>query len=330
MRRRDVITLLAGGALAWPLAARTQPPGQLRRVGMLLGISDDDEGRLRVTAFRQRLRELGWVEGRNVAFDIRWTDGDPERRRASADALARSQLDVIVASSTPAVLALHSTRCTTPVIFAVVSDPVGDGLVADPARPDGNYTGFTNFELSMGGKWLEVLKEMIPSVATAGIVFDPANWPKSRPHYKPSLEAAAGVLGVKLIDVPIHTPDEIEGAVAGLAGERDVGVIVLPDNTTVRDRAVLARAIGQHRLPAIYPYRYFARSGGLASYGVDTVELFRRSAAYVDRLLNGWKLADLPVQSPTKFEFVLNLKAAKTLDLEFPASLIARADEVIE
>ena len=329
MRRRDVITLLAGGALAWPLVARTQPAGRLRRVGMFLGIADDEEGLLRVAAFRQKMRELGWIEGKNVELMVRWAP-DVERRKAIAQELVREQLDVIVASSTPAALALRNANCAIPVVFAVVSDPVSDGLLADPARPNRNFTGFTNFELSMGGKWLEILKEMTPGIARAGVVFDPANWPNTGPHYRPSVAAAASLLGVELIDVPIPTPADIERSVAALASKRDVGVIVLPDNTTVRQRELLTRTLGQHHLPAIYPYRYFASGGGLASYGVDTVELFRRSAAYVDRLLNGWKPADLPVQSPAKFEFVLNIKAAKALKIELSPSLLARADQVIE
>jgi putative ABC transport system substrate-binding protein len=330
MRRRDFITLLAGGALAWPLVARTQPSERVRRVGVLLGIGDDQEGQARVTAFRQQMRELGWIEGTNIRFDVHWGAGDADRMQAYADELVRSNPDVILAASSPVVLALQKTNRSIPVVFTVVTDPVGAGMVANPARPEGNLTGFTNFEVSMGGKWLEILKELAPSMTALGVVYDPANAPDMSPYYRHSLEAAARVLNVKLVDAPVHTAADIERAIADLARRPNVAVVVLPDNTTVRYRELLAGLASKHRVPAIYPYRYFARSGGLASYGVDTVDLFRRSATYVDRILNGWKLADLPVQSPTKFEFVLNLRAARDLELDISPSLMARVDEVIE
>jgi putative ABC transport system substrate-binding protein len=330
MRRRDFIALFAGGALAWPLVARTQPSERMRRVGILLGIGDDKEGQVRVAAFRQQMRELGWIEGKNIRFDARWASGDAERMKTYADDMVRSNPDVILASSSPAVLAVQRTNRSIPVVFTVVTDPVSAGLVANPARPEGNLTGFTNFEVSIGGKWLEILKELAPATTRFGIVYDPANDPDISPHYKRSLDAAAQLLDLKLIDTPVHAAADIERAVAKLARQPNVGIVVLPDNTTVRYRELLAGLATQHRVPAIYPYRYFARSGGLASYGVDTVDLFRRGATYVDRILNGWKLADLPVQSPTKFEFVLNLKAARALELDIPPSLMARVDEVIE
>jgi putative ABC transport system substrate-binding protein len=330
MRRRDFITALAGAALAWPLVARTQPSERMRRVGVLLGLSDDKEGKVRVAAFRQQMRELGWIEGKNIRFDVRWASGDAERRQADADDMVRQNPDVILGSSSPVILALQKTNRSIPIIFAVVTDPVGVGLVANPARPEGNLTGFTNFEVSMGGKWLEILKELAPSITRLGVVYDPANAPNVSPYYKHSLDAAARALQVDLVDAPVHTAAEIERAIAGLAARPQAGMVVLPDNTTVRFRELLAELCARHRVPAIYPYRYFARSGGLASYGVDTVDLFRRGATYVDRVLNGWKLADLPVQSPAKFEFVINLKTARDLELDISPSLMARADEVIE
>jgi len=330
MRRRDFITFLTGGALAWPLVAHTQPNERVRRVGVLLGIAEDHEGLVRATAFRQQMRELGWVEGKNIQFDVRWAAGDADRIRADADEMVRSRPDVILGSSSPVIVALQRTNRSIPVVFAVVTDPVGAGLVVNPARPEGVLTGFTNSEVSMGGKWLEILKELAPTTTQVGVVYNPANSPNVDPYYQGSLEAATGLLRVKLIDTPVHTPADIKQAIAGLASRPYSGIVVLPDNTTVRYRQLLAEVAAQHRVPAIYPYRYFARSGGLASYGVDTVDLFRRSATYVDRLLNGWKIADLPVQSPTKFEFVLNLQAAKGLKLELSPSLLARADQVIE
>jgi putative ABC transport system substrate-binding protein len=328
MRRRDVITLLAGGALGWPLVARTQPTDRVRRVGVLVGLADDPEGQIRVAAFKQRLRELGWIEGKNVLFEVRWAAGDADQVRSYADELIAMGPDVILAASTPVAVALRKTR-STPVVFVVVTDPIDAGLVANPNRPEGNFTGFANFEPSIGGKWIETLKELAPSITRMAIVFDPANRPDLSPYYRPSLKAAARSLGVELIDCPIHTPADLECAVAGPA-QPHTGVVVLPDSTTTQHRELLAEWTAEHRLPAIYPYRYFAQSGGLASYGIDTVDLFRRSAVYVDRILNGWKLADLPVQMPTKFEFVLNLKAAKALGLDLTPSLLARADEVIE
>ncbi len=328
MRRRDAIMLLAGGALAWPLVAHTQPTERVRRVGILLGLGDDREGQRRVTAFKQRMHELGWIEGKNILFEVRWAGGDGDRVRAGADELIAMTPDVILGAGTPVALALRKTR-STPIVFVVVTDPVGAKLIENLNRPEGNLTGFTNFEPSIGGKWLEILKELAPSVSRLAIVFDPANRPDVSPFYRPSLEAAARKFGVTLIDSPAHTRADVERTVAGLA-QPGTGVIVLPDSTTTHHRELLAAQMAEHHLPAIYPYRYFARAGGLVSYGIDTVESFRRSAVYVDRILNGWKLADLPVQMPTKFEFVINLKAAKALELDSPASLLARADEVIE
>jgi len=329
MRRRDAILLLAGGALAWPLIARTEPTDRMRRVGVLVGLSDDRDGQVRVAAFKQRLRELGWIEGKNITFDVRWAGGDADRVRAYADGLIALDPDVILGASTPVALALRKTR-TIPIVFTVVTDPVDAGLVANPMRPEGNITGFTNFELSIGGKWIEVLKELVPATSRLAIVYDPANSPDFSPYYRPSLEAAARTFKVKLIDCPVHTRADVERALAGLAHQPDTGAVVLPDSTTTLHRELLAELMAKHKVPAIYPYRYFARSGGLASYGIDTIDLFRRGAVYVDRILNGWKLADLPVQTPTKFEFVLNLKAAKALELDISPSLLARADEVIE
>ena len=329
MRRRDVITLLAGGALAWPLVGHTQPTDRIRRVGVIVGLGDDTVGQPRLMAFKQRLRELGWIEGKNIQFDVRWAAGDADRVRAYADELIALDPDVILAASTPVAMALRKTR-SIPIVFTVVTDPIDAGLLTNPTRPEGNLTGFTNFDLSIGGKWIEMLKELAPPIARLGVDFDPANDPDISPYYKPSLKAAAHSFEVKLIEIPVHTQSEVERAIAGLADHRKTGIVVLPDSTTTKHRDLLAALTAKYRLPAIYPYRYFATSGGLVSYGIDTVDLFRRSAVYVHRILTGWKLADLPVQTPTKFEFVLNLKAAKALDLDIPPSLIARADEVIE
>jgi putative ABC transport system substrate-binding protein len=330
MRRRDFIGLLAGGAVAWPFMARTQSTGRMRRIAMLLGLENDHEGQVRVTAFQQRLRELGWIEGKNVEIDVRWASGDTNRIRAHAEELVRLTPDVIVASSTPVAATLRTMTQSIPIVFAVVTDPVGNGLVTNLARPEGNLTGFTNSEVSMGGKWLEILKEIAPRIATFGVMFDPSNSPNMRSHYRPSMEAAARAFEAKLIDAPVHDPDAIERVVASLARQPDTGLIVLPDNTTVRYRDLITALAAKYRLPAIYPYRYFSKSGGLASYGVDTVDLFGQAATYVDRVLRGSKPADMPVQPPSRFEFVINLKTAKALGLEMPPTLLARADEVFE
>jgi putative ABC transport system substrate-binding protein len=225
---------------------------------------------------------------------------------------------------------LRRVSQSIPIVFVVVTDPVGNGLVTNLARPGANITGFTNFEISMGGKWLEILRDIAPDSARVGLVFNPANSPSVRSYYSPSIEAAAQSFGVKVIDVPVHDAAEIESAVDAFAREPNGGLVVLPDNTTVRHRGPLVAFAAKYRLPAVYPYRYFATSGGLLSYGIDTVDLYRRGASYVDRILRGEKPGNLPVQQPTKFEMVINLNAAKALDLPVPRAMLARADEIIE
>ncbi len=330
MRRREFIALVGGGAVACPLSARSQSAERMRRITMLLGATNDQEGEIRVTAFQQRLRELGWVEGRNVRFDIRLAGGDISRMWAHARELADLAPDVMVGSGTAAVTMLQRAAPSIPIIFAVVTDPIGSGLAGNLAKPDRNITGFTNFELSIGGKWLEILKEIAPGIARIGVLFDPTSPREIRSHYKAAIDAAVRLLDVKLADGPARDGAEIEHVIENLAGQPKAGLVVLPDNTTVRYREIIAASAARHGVPAIYPYRYFTTSGGLASYGIDTVELFRESAVYVDRILRGSKPADLPILSPTKFEFVINLKAAKKLGLEFSPALIALADEVIE
>jgi len=330
MRRRDFTALVASGMVAWPIMALAQSNEQMRRIGMLLGISDDQEGRLRLAAFRQRLRDLGWIEGKNIHIEIRFAAGDPARVRAHAEELVRLTSDAIVSSGTPAAATLRQMTQSVPIVFVVVTDPVGSGLVVNLAKPEGNLTGFTNFELSMGGKWLETLKEIAPRTTTTGILFDPANSPNMRSYYGRSIDTAARSFGLYLVDAPVRESAAFERVIAALARQPNAGLIVLPDTSTIQHRELVTALAAKHRLPAIYPYRYFIKSGGLASYGIDTIDLFRQSANYVDRILRGWKPSDLPVQPPTKFEFVINLKAAKALGLDIPATLLARADEVIE
>jgi putative ABC transport system substrate-binding protein len=330
MRRRDFIMMLAAGAATWPLAARPQAPQRMRRVGLLLGIENDPDGQVRVKAFERRMHKLGWVDGQNIQFEIRWSAAGADRIRAEAEELLRWEPDVIFATSTPVALALRQMVHSIPVVFAIVTDPVGNGLVANLARPEGNLTGLTNFEISMGGKWLEILKEIAPRVTKFGVMFDPANSPSMRPHYGPSVEAAARDFESKLIDLPVHDQAGIERAMADLAARPNSGLIVLPDTSMLRYRELVIAAAAKYRLPAIYPYRFFATSGGLASYGIDTIDVYQQAAMYVDRILRGATPADMPVEPPTKFEFVINLKTARSLGLDISPDLLARTDEVIE
>ncbi len=295
MKRRDFITLL-GGAATWPLAARAQQPDRVRRIGALIGAAENDpEAPRRVGEFRQALAKLGWSEGRNVVIDFRWGAGDPNRMRAQAKELIGLTPDVIVAESTPAAMALRQETAAVPIVFVQVANPIGSGLVASLARPGANLTGFTNFEPTIGGKWLELLKEIAPGVTRAVAIFNPET---HSGQYWQSLEAAA--------------PS------------------AMPDSFTLTHRELIVTLTARHRLPAIYPFRVFTESGGLLSYGVDQVEFYRRAASYVDRILKGEKPADLPVQAPTKFELIVNLKTAKALGLDVPWILEQRADEVIE
>jgi putative ABC transport system substrate-binding protein len=330
MNRREFITLLGGMAAGISVARAQQRAAGMRRIGMLVGIANDAEGQKRVSAFLNRLSELGWMVGKNVEIDVRWASGSPDRISAYASELASLAPDVLVATSTPVTAALHHSVKSIPIVFTVVTDPVGNGFITNLRKPDGNITGFTNFEISMGGKWIEKLKEIAPNTTRVGIMFNPANSPEVRAYYGPSIDAAAASLKVAAIDVPIHNDVEIERALVAFGNEPNGGLVVLPDNTTVRYRQRIADLAANHALPAVYPYRYFAVSGGLLSYGIDTIDLFSRAATYVDRILRGATPADLPVQQPTKFEVVINLKAAKAINLEVPDSLLVTANEVIE
>jgi putative tryptophan/tyrosine transport system substrate-binding protein len=331
MRRRDFITFLIGGVATGAFAARAQQPAKaMRRVGMLMGVLNDPERQLRVQTFQEALRERGWIEGKNLHIDHRWAVGDPERIKTYAAELVRGSPDVIVGTNTPVAIALRQATKSIPIVFVGVTDPIGNGLVTNYAQPEGNFTGFANFETSMGGKWIELLKEIAPRITRIGIVFNPANSSPIRSYYAPSLDATSRALGLNLIDVPVRDPDDIGRAFDHLARESNVGMVVLPDLTTVRYRDLVVALSARLGYPAVYPYRYFTTAGGLLSYGMDTVDLYRRVAAYVDRILRGAKPADLPVQLPTKFEVTVNLKTAKTLGLELPSTLLARVNEVFE
>jgi putative ABC transport system substrate-binding protein len=329
MRRRQFITLL-GGAAAWPVAARAQQPNRMKRVGVLTQFFESDpESRSWVSAFVQRLGELGWADGPKIQIVYRWAGDDAVRMRAFAAELVAMQPDAILAGGTPSAMALWQSTRSVPVVFVQVSgDPVEIGFVVSIARPDGNMTGFTQYEVGLAGKWLEILKEMFPGIEQVAMIFDPIN--PAVIYYAREIEQAASSFGVLLTRASVSNPTDIERGIATVARNSNVGLIVLPSPATLIHRELIVRLAAQYRLPSVYPFRYFAATGGLASYGVDPADLYRRGASYVDRILRGEKPGDLPVQAPTKFEFVINMKTAKGLGLTFPLSLLGRADEVIE
>jgi putative ABC transport system substrate-binding protein len=329
LKRRQFITLL-GGAATWPLAARAQQPELMRRIGVLMITAEDDaESKARIRAFLQGLQELGWSDGRNVRIDIRWGAADAERMRKHAAELVALAPDVILAAGgTPTVSALQQITHTVPIVFVGVAGPVGGGFVASLASPGGNTAGFTVYEYAISGKWLELLKEVAPRIMRAAILRDSATIAGGGQFG--AIQSVAPSLGVEVSPVNVHDVDEIERAVTAFARSQNGGIIVTgsPLTTFHRDRIVTLAA--RQRLPAVYPYRFFVTGGGLISYGPDLTDQYRRAAGYVDRILKGEKPADLPVQAPTKYELVINLKTAKTLGLEMPPTLLARADEVIE
>jgi putative tryptophan/tyrosine transport system substrate-binding protein len=329
MRRREFITLL-GGAAAWPLAARAQQSEKTRRIGVLNAFAETDpEGQAWDAAFRKRLDELGWIDGRTVKIDTRWGAGSVDRMRLFAKELVRLNPDVLVAATTPATAALQTETHTIPIVFAVVSDPIGSGFVASLAKPGGNITGFINIEASLSGKWLELLRQIAPSVSRAGFLFNPQTASYAQ-YYLDTFRAAAAVLKIEPIDAPVHSVAEVEAVMTKLGRESDAGVIVMPDTFTVVNRDTIVSLANRDRLPAIYPFRIFAAAGGLLSYGIDLPDLYRGAATYVDRILRGAKPEELPVQLPTKFEMIVNLKTAKAIGLNIPQSLVIAADEVIE
>jgi putative tryptophan/tyrosine transport system substrate-binding protein len=328
MKRREFITLVGGVAAAWPLAVSAQQPGGMRRIGVLVSSERDDrENQAQLEAFRQALRELGWREGDNVRIDIRSGEGDADRISASVAELIGMSPDVLLGSGGPVTELRKGTR-TIPIVFVQVPDPVELGLVVSLAQPGGNVTGFTHFELAMGGKWLELLKEISPRVRRVALLENPEH--PAWPGFLRTIKAAAPSFGVEAIPAGIHDAGEIVGAIEAFAREADGGLIVLPSPQTTMYRNLIVALAARHRLPAIYPFRYFVVEGGLISYGVDNLDLWRRSASYVNRILRGEKPADLPVQAPTKYELAINLKTAKALDLTVPLVMQMTADEVIE
>jgi len=328
MKRRAFITLLGGAAVAWPRAARAQQGERMRRIGVLMLYPENDpQGQLRATAFRQGLEKLGWSVGRNVQIDFQWGLGDANWIRSAAARLLRLAPDVILANGSPAARTMQQSSRTVPVIFIAGSDPVADGLVPSLAHPGGNLTGLYVFDPSLGAKLLELLKEVAPYVNRVAILFNPDANPAS---WSASAVAAAPRFAVEVVPSPLRDSNEIEAAMAQWGRESNYGLIVLPDPATNAHRKLINELAARHRLPVIHALRAAAAEGGLISYGVDLPDLFRQAAAYADRILKGDKPTNLPVQLPTKFELVINLKTAKALGLTVPPSLIATADEVIE
>jgi ABC-type uncharacterized transport system substrate-binding protein len=329
MRRREFISLLGSAAAAWPLAALAQQTERVRRIGVLLNVAaDDPESLTRVTAFAQGLQELGWIDGRNVRIDYRWGGADVGRIRKYAAELLTLAPDVIVSSGTPTVAALEQATSTVPIVFVQVPDPVGSGHVESLARPGGNATGFATFEYGFGGKWLELLKEISPHVTRAAVLRDVALAAGSGQFG--AIQSVAPSLGMELSPVGVRDASEIERAVTAFARGSNGGLIVTGSSLALVHRDLIVSLAARYKLPAVYPYRYFATGGGLISYGPNAVDPSRRSAGYVDRILKGEKPADLPVQAPTKYELVINLKTAQALGLAMPPAVLSRADEVIE
>jgi len=328
IRRRQFIATLSSAA-AWPLVARAQQGERMRRIGVLMAHAESDpEGQAFVAAFRAGLQKLGWTEGRNIRIDTRWA-AEVELMQGFAKELIALQPDLILANNTPTTAAVLQQTNTIPIIFAVVADPVGSGFVASFPRPGGNVTGFNVSEPTLAGKFVELLKEIAPHVARVAMLFNPATTPY-RDIYLNPFKATAASFAVEAIAAPVHDSSELESVVAAQARRPNSGLIVMPDGFMNVHRAEVISLAARYRLPAVYPYRFWAELGGLLSYGPDQTDNFRRAATYVDRILKGEKPSELPVQAPVKFELVINLKTAKALGLDLPTSLLARADEVIE
>jgi putative ABC transport system substrate-binding protein len=329
MKRREFITLLGGAAAAWPLAARAQQGERIRRIGVLMNLtSDDPEAIARLAAFHQGLQQHNWTIGQNLRVDHRWGAGDPERYRRFAEELVALAPDAFFAATTPTVRALQRVTRTLPIVFGGAIDPVGSGLVASLAQPGGNVTGFSLFEYSISGKWLEILKQAVPTLRRAAVIRDTTT--VTGVAQFAAIQAVAPSLGVELRPLEVSDTAEIEPALAAFARPGNSGLIVTASPLSLVHRELIITLAMRHKLTAVYPFRAFVTGGGLICYGPDLIDGYRRAAGYVDRILKGAKPADLPVQAPTKYELVINLKTAKALGLDVPPTLLARADEVIE
>jgi ABC-type uncharacterized transport system substrate-binding protein len=331
MRRREFIKIVAGSVAAWPSALRAQQSSGMRRIGLLMAFADSDRERLaRVAAFREGLQELGWAKGRNIRIDIRMAPPrDAESRQRFAKELIALQPDLILSHATPTTATLLQQTRTIPIVFVNVSDPIGSGFVASFPRPGGNATGFITMEPTMAGKWLELLKEIAPRVTRVAFLFNPATAPYAK-YYLNSFKTAAASLDVEAIAAPVHDTSELETVIAAQAHKPNGGLIIMPDTFAAARRVEITSLAIRYRLPAVYPFRYFADAGGLLSYGSDQIDIWRRAASYADRILKGAKPGELPVQAPVKFELVINLKTAKAIGMSMPKSVMSRADNVIE
>ncbi len=331
MRRRDFIKVIAGSAAVWPLAAQAQQGERVRRVGILMGYAQNDpEGQARLAALLGALKALGWEDGRNLQIELRWGSADVARIGQLAKELVALKPDLIVSNTTPVTAAVHRETTDIPVVFIIVSDPVGEGFVTSLSHPGRNMTGFINVEDTIGGKWLELLKEVAPATTQAAMMFNPDTAPGAGSYFLSAFEAAGRALGIKAAAAPVHSETEIENVIASLARERNGGLVVMTDSYMTVHRREIIRMAERERLPAVYPTSISPRDGGFMSYAPDYYDVFRRGAGYVDKVLRGASASDLPVQVPTKFELIVNLKAAKAIGIEVPAQVIARADEVIE
>jgi putative ABC transport system substrate-binding protein len=330
MKRREFIAML-GGAAAVPLAARAQQSERMRRIGVLMYTTPDEpESKLRIAALQQGLQEAGWAVGRNVRIDIRWSGGDPARLRRDAAELVALGSEVMVAGVGPTTPFLRRTSGTVPIVMAQGVDPVGNGYVASLARPGGNITGFTQFEYGLSGKWVGLLKEIAPQVTRIGVIRDETGEGPVGIGQWAVIQAVSSPIGVELSPIDLRANGETERAVSAFARSSNDGMIVTVGTHATIQRALIVELAARHRLPTVYPYRFFVAAGGLMSYGPNLIDQYRRAAGYVDRILKGEKPADLPVQAPTKYELAINLKTAKALGLTVPPTLLARADEVIE
>jgi putative tryptophan/tyrosine transport system substrate-binding protein len=332
MKRRELLTLLGGAAVTWPLRTRAQQSGRVRRIGVLLGNAEGDTQAVAgLAAFKTGLQELGWIDGRNIQIDYRFAAADVDRMQTLAKELVVLQPDLIMGQTTPVIAALQRETKTIPIVFIIVSDPVGSGFVASLPHPGGNITGFINIEASLSGKWIEMLKEIVPRCTHAAFLFNPETAPYFAFYERP-FDAAARSSGIEPIATPVHTAADIERVFESLGGRPDTGLVLPPDVFTgmKTNLALITSLAARYHVPTIYPYRYMVAAGGMISYGIDNTDLYRRAPTYIDRILKGAKPADLPVQLPTKFELAINLKTAKALGIDIPATLLGRADEVIE
>jgi len=330
MRRREFITLLSGATVAWPLAAHAQQVGPARRIGVLIGFAENDSAvQSWLAAFRGALTKLGWTEGSNLRIELRWAGSDPDKMKTFAKELVNLRPDAIFSVTTPVTGALIRETQTVPIVIANVADPIASGFVTSLGRPGGNVTGFALYEPGMGGKWLELLRQIAPGVRRVALLFNPATTVPVK-FYMSSIEAAASSFAIEASTAPVNAKDELEGVTAALAGKPGAGLIVMPDLFNTINRDLIIALAAHYRVPAIYFFRSFADSGGLISYGGDFAEQYPAAAGYIDRILKGEKPADLPIQMPTKVSLVINLKTANALGLDVPVHLQQIADEVIE